>query len=292
MPAPLIIDSIEAAVDHVLDTIPGEIVLGIPLAVGKPNPFVNALYRRIKANPARKLRIITALSLLKPVGKSELEQHFLQPLVERVFGDYPDLEYAKDLRAHALPANIEVCEFFMKTGDYIGNDSAQQNYISTNYTFVARDMAVQGMNVIAQAVGAQGEGDTLRLSMSSNPDVIFEVLEKMREAGKPLLTIGVINHQMPFMPNGAEVAPDFYDMVVTDPAGTHTVFAPPNNRVSTADYAIGLHASSLVADGGTLQIGIGSLGDAIAQALIVRDRHGQEYRRILESVSPDGIAGR
>ena len=292
MPAPLFIDSIEAAVDHVLDTVPGDIVLGIPLAVGKPNPFVNALYRRVKANPARKLRIITALSLLKPVGKSELEQHFLAPLVERVFGDYPDLAYAQDLRAHALPPNIEVCEFFMKTGDYIGNDVAQQSYISTNYTFVARDMAVQGMNVIAQAVGAQGEGDTLRLSMSSNPDVIFEVLEKMREAGNPLMTIGVINRQMPFMPNGAEVAPDFYDVVVTDPAGTHTVFAPPNNRVSMADYAIGLHASSLVADGGTLQIGIGSLGDAIAQALIVRDRHGLEYRRILESVSPDGIEGR
>ena len=87
MPTPLIIDSIEAAVDHVLDTIPGDIVLGIPLAVGKPNPFVNALYRRIKANPARKLRIITALSLLKPVGKSALEQHFLDPLVARVFGE-------------------------------------------------------------------------------------------------------------------------------------------------------------------------------------------------------------
>ncbi len=292
MTAPLMIDSIEAAVDHVLDTVVGDIVLGIPLAIGKPNTFVNALYRRIKANPARKLRIITALSLLKPVGKSELEQHFLDPLVERVFGDYPDLEYAKDLRAHALPPNIEVREFFMKTGDYLGNDAAQQGYISTNYTFVARDMAVQGMNVIAQAVGSQGEGDTLRLSMSSNPDVIFEVLEKMRAAGQPLLTIGVINRKMPFMPNGAEVSPDFYDMLVKDPAGTHTLFAPPNNRVSTADYAIGLHASSLVVDGGTLQIGIGSLGDAIAQALIVRDRHGQEYRRILESLCPDGLDGR
>jgi hypothetical protein len=61
--------------------------------------------------------------------------------------------------------------------------------------------------------------------------------------------------------------------------------------VSAADYAIGLHASSLVADGGTLQIGIGSLGDAIGQALIVRDRHGAEYRRILESLCPDGLAG-
>jgi acyl-CoA hydrolase len=72
-------------------------------------------------------------------------------------------------------------------------------------------------------------------------------------------------------------------VLVTDPAGTHAVFAPPNNKVSLADYAIGIHASSLVADGGTLQIGIGSLGDAIGQALIVRDRHSAEYRRILES---------
>ena len=292
MTQPLFIDSLEAAVDHVLDTIPGDIVLGIPLAVGKPNPFVNALYRRIKANPARKLRIITALSLIKPVGKSELEQHFLEPLVERVFADYPDLEYAVDLRAHALPPNIEVREFFMKTGDYIGNEAAQQNYISTNYTFVARDMAVQGMNVIAQAVGAQGEADDLRLSMSSNPDIVCEVVENMRAAGQPLLKVAVINRKMPFMPNGAELSPDFYDVVVTDPAATHVVFGPPNNKVSAADYAIGLHASSLVTDGGTLQIGIGSLGDAIAQALIVRDRHGEDYRSILETLTPDGLAGR
>jgi len=286
------IDSIEAAVDRVLDTVQGDIVMGIPLAVGKPNPFVNALYRRIKANPARRLRIVTALSLEKPVGKSELEQHFLGPLVERVFEDYPDLAYVKDLRAGTLPPNIEVREFFMKTGDYLGNPAAQQNYISTNYTFVARDMAVQGMNVIAQAVAARGEGEAMRLSLSSNPDVVLEVVEKLRAAGQPLLTVGVINRKMPFMPNGAEVAPEFFDLVVTDPAGTHAVFAPPNNKISSADYAIGLHASSLVADGGTLQIGIGSLGDAIAQALIVRDRHGDEYRRILESLCPDGLTGR
>jgi acyl-CoA hydrolase len=289
---PLFIDSIEAAVDHVLDRIPGKIVIGIPLAVGKPNPFVNALYKRIKGNPARQLRIVTALSLEKPVGKSELEQHFLEPLVKRVFGDYPDLAYVKDLRGGGLPPNIEVCEFFMKTGDYLGNLSAQQNYISTNYTFVARDMAVQGMNVIAQAVAVRGEGAAMRLSMSSNPDVVGEVVEKMRAAGQPLMVIGVINRQMPFMPNGAEVAPDFYDVVVTDPAATHAVFGPPNSKVTAADYAIGLHASSLVEDGGTMQIGIGSLGDAIAQGLIVRDRHGEEYRRILDSLCPDGLAGR
>lgn len=291
MPARLI-DSIDAAVDHVLDTIAGDVVLGIPLGIGKPNPFVNALYRRIKANPTRRLRIVTALSLEKPVGASDLERHFLEPLVERVFADYPDLDYVKDLRARALPPNVEVHEFFMKTGDYVGNLAAQQGYISTNYTFVARDMAVQGMNVIAQAVAARGDGAGLRLSLSSNPDVTFEVVEKLRAAGQSLIAVGVVNRQMPFMPNGAEVSPDFFDVVVTDPAATHALFAPPNNKVSLADYAIGLHASSLVADGGTLQIGIGSLGDAIAQALIVRDRHGDEYRRILGALCPDGLDGR
>lgn len=292
MTNPLTIDSIDAAVDHVMDTIPGDIVLGIPLGVGKPNTFVNALYRRVKGNPQRHLKIITALSLEKPAGKSALEKHFLGPLVERVFGDYPDLEYVKALRGEGLPPNVEVCEVFMKTGDYLGNEVAQQNYTSTNYTHIARDMELQGMNVMAQAVAVRKDSSGLHLSLSSNPDVVLEVMEKFRASDRKIIAIAVINQQMPFMPNTAQVEPEFFDMVVTDPAGTHTVFAPPNNKISTADYAIGLHASSLVTDGGTLQIGIGSLGDAIGQALIVRDRHSAEYQRILESLCPDGLAGR
>lgn len=238
------ITSLAAAVDHVLDTIQGPIVLGVPLGVGKPNPFVNALYRRSKDSATRELTIITALSLEKPVGHRDLERHFLEPLVERVFADYPDLDYVKDSRAGHLPPNIHVREFFLKTGDYLGNDLAQQSYISTNYTFVARDMAVQGINVLAQAVASRQDAGTLRLSLSSNP------------------------------------------------AATHAVFAPPNAKVSPADYAIGLHAASLVRDGGTLQIGIGSLGDAIGQALIVRDRHGDAFRSMLDSLCPNGTSGR
>ncbi len=292
MTAPRYFDRIDACVDAILAHVPGDIVLGIPLGIGKPNPLVNALYRRIRADSTRHMVIVTALSLEKPVGKSDLERHFLAPLVERVFEDYPDLDYVKDVRSGQLPANIEVHEFFLKTGDYLGNDSAQQNYISTNYTFVARDMAVQGINVLAQAVAAEGEGDDLRLSLSSNTDITKELIGRMRAEGEPLLTVAVINHKMPFMPNNAEIAPAEFDFILTDPASTHTLFAPPNGKVSTADYAIGLHAASLVADGGTLQIGIGAQGDAIAQALIVRDQHGDDFRKILESICPAGLAGR
>ncbi len=292
MNKPLMLASMDACVDHILKAIPRDVVLGIPLGVGKPNPLVNALYQRIKANPQRKLRIITALSLERPVGHSDLEKNFLKPLVQRVFGDYPDMDYVKDFRSGKLPPNIEVQEFFMKTGDYLGNANAQMNYISTNYTYAARDMAVQGLNVVAQAVGVKESEAGLRLSLSSNPDLSEEVIECVRAMGQPVMAIGVINRKMPFMPNGADVAPDFFDVVVNDPAGTHDIFAPPNTKVSAADYAIGLHASSLVTDGGTLQIGIGSLGDAIGQALIVRDRHGAEYKHILESLCPAGLDGR
>ncbi|MEK8029260.1 acetyl-CoA hydrolase/transferase C-terminal domain-containing protein [Ideonella sp. DXS29W] len=283
---------IEAAVDEVLARIDGPIVLGMPLGIGKPNPFVNRLYQRVKADPSRQLTIVTALSLEVPSGHSELEQHFLGPLVERVFQDYPDLDYVKDLRGPGLPPNIEVREFFLKTGDYLTNELAQQHYISTNYTFVARDMLGQGLNVIAQAVAERVVDGQRQISLSSNPDVIQEVVERFAEADKPLLTVGVVNRQMPFMLGGALVEPAFFDLLCDDPAGTHTLFAPPNAKVSTTDYAIGLHASSLVADGGTLQIGIGSLGDAIAQALILRDQHGDEYRRILAAICPQGLQGR
>jgi acyl-CoA hydrolase len=43
----------------------------------------------------------------------------------------------------------------------------------------------------------------------------------------------------------------------------------------------------LVPDGGTLQIGIGSLGDAVAQALVLRHRQNAEFRHILQQLGPE-----
>jgi acyl-CoA hydrolase len=286
------LNSLDAAVDAVLKRIDGPIVLGLPLGIGKPNALVNALYQRVAADPSRHLTILTALSLEVPEGKSDLERAFLGPLVERVFKDYPDLDYVKASRAGSLPPNIEVREFFMKTGDYLHNERAQQQHISTNYTFAARELVLQGINVLAQAVAERTVDGVRQLSFSCNPDLSGEVAERCAAAGQPLLTVAVINRELPFMLGGAQVAPDFFDLVLDCAQGTHTLFAPPNGKVSTADYAIGLHASSLVRDGGTLQIGIGSLGDAIAQALILRERSGGEYARMLAELCPQGLHGR
>jgi acyl-CoA hydrolase len=279
--------TVDAAVDAVLARLTGPIVLALPLGIGKPNPFVNRLYQRIKADPSRRLVIVTALSLEVPTAGSELEQAFLGPIVERVFGGYPDLDYVKDVRARRLPPHIEVREFFLKTGDYLGNAPAQQHYISTNYTFAARDMLGHGVNLLAQAVASEGDGTPgWQLSLSSNPDVTHELKERAAAAGQAILSVGCINRELPFMQGDAVVTPHFFDLLVDDPACSHTLFAPPNAKVSTTDHAIGLHASSLVQDGGTLQIGIGSLGDAIAHALVMRQHRNADYRRLLDALGP------
>jgi acyl-CoA hydrolase len=276
------LNDIDAAVQAVLDRVSGPLVLALPLGIGKPNPLVNALYRRVAGDPSRSLRILTALSLEKPSGHSELERHFLAPLVERVFGDYPDLDYVKALRTHQLPPNISVQEFFLKTGDYLGNDAAQQGFVCTNYSFAVRDMLDQGVNVIAQAVALRREeSGKAQYSLSCNPDLTYDLVERQRTAGRPLLVVGMVNEQLPFMPGPAVVPEGFFDLMLDAPGCSHTIFAPPNAAISWADYAIGLHAASLVPDGGTLQIGIGSLGDAIAQGLLLREQRNADFRQIV-----------
>ena len=199
----------------------------------------------------------------------------------------------KDLRDKVLPPNISVSEFFIKTGDYLGNPQAQQSCISANYTHVVCDMMAQGVNVLAHAIASKANhSGALRLSLSSNPDLTLEVMEKYRATGKPITAVGVVNQHMHFMLNSAEVGANLFDIVVTDPASTHAVFAPPNNKINLGDYAIGLHSHSLVVDGGILQIGIGSLGDAISQALILRDSHNANYRRMMDALCVDRSAGR
>ena len=282
-------DSIEQAVTDILQEIDGDICLGAPLGIGKSNPFINAVYRRITKTPQRSLHVYSALSLNKPQANSDIEARFLEPFVERVFGNYPDLDYVTDLKAGKIPNNISVNEFFLKSGDWLNNPNAQQHYINSNYTHIARDMAAKGINIICQAIAVREEptGEK-RYSLSCNSDLsvdILDLLQARRDKGEKIFAVGVINRELPFMPHDAEVSADQFDVIITDPVGTHTLFSTPNMKISLTDYAIGLHTSSLVLDGGTLQIGIGSLGDAIAHSLIMRDQDNGTYSNIIKGLN-------
>ena len=286
----------ENCVDDVINIVGKDIVLGLPLGLGKPNQLVNAFYQKVKANPDLSLRIITALSLEKPRPKSEVEGKFLVPFVERVFGDYVELEYMQAIRSKSLPDNISVSEFYFKAGGMKNVESAQQNYISTNYTFVCRDLMDNGVNVLAQLVAEQEVDGENWLSLSSNTDVTLDMiplLDQAREEGRKIVTIAQVHDDLPFMYNNAMVEPDYFDMIVRNESYQTRLFAPPNMSVPLQDYMAGFYASTLVKDGGTLQIGIGSLGDAIVYASKLRHEENDVYQTLLkQSALDDDVVNR
>ena len=278
--------SIEQAVDDVLARLPAHIHLGMPLGLGKPNLFANALYRRIAQLPERQLTIYTALSLGRPNLGDGLQKRFLEPFIERVFGDYPELDYLADLHRDSLPANIHVQQFFLQPGSLLHSESAQQDYVSSNYSHAARDINAAGLNLIAQLVASDAQHPD-RLSLSCNPDITLDLLPmvaKRRAAGETILMVGQVHSDLPYMPGDAEVGIDTFDLLI-DEKDSHTLFSTPNMPVGFQDHMIGLHASALVRDGGTLQIGIGSMGDALTAALLARQADNAAYQALLAELN-------
>ena len=281
--------SIEQAVDHVLAELPAHVHMGMPLGLGKPNRFANALYARIKSLPDRQLTVYTALCLGRPDGGDGLQARFLEPFLERVFDDYPELDFLADLRRDDLPPNVHVQQFFMQPGSLLGSVEAQQSYVSSNYSHAARDINANGLNLIAQLIARDPQRPD-HLSLSCNPDITLDLLpmaEKRRAAGERILMLGHVHSDLPYMQGDAEVSADTFDLLIEHEERS-TLFSTPNMPVGIQDHFIGLYASTLVRDGGTLQIGIGSMGDALTAALLARQADNDTYRACLAEL--DGVS--
>jgi acyl-CoA hydrolase len=277
---------VEDCVDRVLARVGKRVWIATPLGLGKPNHLLNAFYRRARADASLDLRFYTALTLERPKPKSDLERRFLTPLAERVFGNYPDLDYELDRGAGRLPANVRVIEFYFPAGKLLHNQLAQRDYTSTNYTHVARDLAAEGVNVIAQLVCAGVVEGRPRLSLSCNADVSLDLMRKLRPDRRDdggCVFAAQINDQLPFMYGEADVAPETFDYVIDDPAQSYTLFAPPKVAVDAAETMIGLYASTLVKDGGEIQVGIGALGDAVVYGLMLRHQDNASYQQALRA---------
>ena len=282
--------TVEACVDEVIATLGKEIVLGAPLGLGKPNQLINAFFRRAKDDPSVTLTIYTALSLERPRAASDLEARFLDPFIARHFGDYVELEYMRALRKRELPPNVAVHEFYFRAGSMKNVPSAQRNYISTNYTFVARDLLARGVNVLVQLVAEREVDGRRMLSLSGNTDVTLDLIPMLaqeRARGRTILAIAQTHRDLPFMYHRAMVEPSYFDLIVRNPAYDTRLFATPNMPVSAPDFAIGFHVSTLIKDGGTLQIGIGALGDAIVYGCQLRQAENATYRTIAAGLGVD-----
>ncbi len=292
---PIHFSDVSSCVDRIIETVGKTIVFGMPLALGKPNHLINALYQRAKSDPQIDLTILTALSLERPQCSGELEERFMAPIVERLWDGFVEFDYMTDLRTDSLPPNVTVSEFFVKAGGYLGNKTAQRNYISSNYTHVVRDILERGLNVMGNLIAKRSMGSETRYSMSCNADLPLELFnhieEEGRSLGRKIVTVGQVNTNLPFMYGDADVTPEVYDFVVDSPQYDFPLFNVPKQPVATADHMIGAHVSSLVKDDGTLQIGIGSLGDGIAESLIMRHRNNPVYRQLLADLGIEARYG-
>ncbi|MCW7752966.1 hypothetical protein OOT00_03090 [Desulfobotulus sp. H1] len=281
---------VEACVDAIIETVGRDVVLGMPLALGKSHHVTNALYARAKADPDMSLTILTALALEKPSPSSELERRMLEPMVDRIWKGVPDFDYMKDYRQGRLPDNVKIREFFYKAGSYMNMPEAQQEYISSNYTHVVRDLEVNAINVYCHIVAKGEENGRLMFSDSCNSDLgrdVIAYMERAKAAGRKVVHVAHVNRHLPFMYGDAVNGPEVFDMVLEGEAMHTPLFSVPKASVAPADHAIGLHVSSLIRDGGTLQIGIGALGDAIADSLILRHEHNDVYRNLLADAGID-----
>ncbi|MGQ4661513.1 acetyl-CoA hydrolase/transferase C-terminal domain-containing protein [Lysobacter sp. F6437] len=278
------LDSIEAAVELMLTRIDGPLQVGAPLGLGKPHRLLNALYARARTDASRPLHLYTALSLDPPAAGKGLEGRFLGPFVSRHFGDdFPRLDYVAAMRRDALPAHIEVEEFYFQSGALLGSSQAQRRYASLNYTHVARALADRGVNCIVQRVAREPGGT--RLSLSCNTDLTFDAIDAITAAGLPRpLLVAEVDPELPWLDGSAAVDEGFFDAVVTPPGPHPKLFGLPRQPVNEVDYAIGFHASTLVVDGGTLQIGIGALADALCHALALRHTDNAAYRKVLKAL--------
>jgi acyl-CoA hydrolase len=286
----IISSDVKKTVDDVINYMGNDINFAMTLALGKPILFINELYRRAKEDPSIKLNIVTALALERPRMKSEIERRFMGPLVDRVFEGTPEFDYMHDFRSGRLPKNVGIYEFFNKAGGYMQTPEAQRNHLNSNYTHVVRDAMDFGCNVFGQLIGCKKINGKMMYSMGCNTDICIEAIEAMhaeRAKGRKVAIIGEVNTQMPFMYGDAVYEGSHYDILLEGPEFNYPLFGPPKDSVNLKDHAIGLYVSSLVRDGGTLQVGIGALGDAIASGLNMRQNENEEYNKVLHET---GIA--
>ena len=276
----------EAIAENIIRDVGTSLVVGLPLGLGKANHIANALYARACAERSINLTFFTALTLEKPKPSNLLERRFIAPVIDRLFGGYPDLAYADALHAGRLPPNIRVFEFFFLAGRWLQVQFAQQHYISANYTHASSYLLARGLNVVTQLVAKRVVDGTARYSLSCNTDTTLDILRARAEGRASFRLIGQVNSELPFMPGPGDLPEDAFSAILEGPATEFPLFAPPSEPITDSKYAIGLHAAGLVRDGGTLQIGIGQVGDALAQGLIVRHRDNAQFRAIMNQLAP------
>lgn len=252
---------------EIIERTGGEIRLALPLGLGKPVTLLNALTRAVAKRPDVQLSILTALTLERPEMGQGMARRLLEPAADRLFGAYPQIEYAQMMRDGTLPENIEVSEFFMQAGRWLSQPAAQRRYIAANYTHALDVLRNWRPNVMTQLL-APVDADSF--SLSCNTDISSDLLRDRQAGRQDFILAAEVNDTLPAMTGPqARVARDEVQLLM-DEGPQFELFSVVKRPVGAVEHAIGLHVARLIRDGGTLQIGIGAIGDAVAHALLLR----------------------
>src|SRR4029079_6016813 len=187
----------ESVANAILQARGPNLVLALPLGLGKANHIANALYARAVADPAISLRILTGLTPEKTPAGRDLGGRFIGPVIEGLFGAWPELAYTEARHSGRLPKNVEVNEFFMLAGRWLTAAGAQQSYVSSNYTIAARDVMARGLNVVAQLVARRVTASGPRYSLSGNTDLTLDMLAAGRAGRADFMLVGQVNDALP-----------------------------------------------------------------------------------------------
>src|SRR5579864_7472660 len=225
---PKLFSSPDAIAEDIVRDVGTNLVVGLPLGLGKANHIVNALYARAVADRSIHLTFFSALTLEKPRPSNLLERRFISPVIDRLFGEYPDLAYADALRAGKLPPNVEVIEFFFLAGRWLHVPYAQQHYISANYTHASSYLLSRGLNAVTQLVAKRVVDGVARYSLSCNTDTTLDVLRSRAQGKAAFKLVGQVNAELPFMPGAGDLPADEFSAVLDSSETDFPLFAPPS----------------------------------------------------------------
>ena len=233
------------------------------------------------------LTFFSALTLEKPKPSNLLERRFISPVIDRLFGGYPDLAYADALHAGELPPNVQVIEFFFLAGKWLHVPFAQQHYISANYTHASSYLLARGLNVVTQLVAKRVVDGVARYSLSCNTDTTLDVLRARAEGTRGVQTgrpgqfrtavhAGRGRSAGRRIQRGARGARD----------SNFRCSRRRPSRSPTPNTPSAFMPRAWCATAARLQIGIGQVGDALAQGLIVRHRDNAQFHAIMKRLTP------
>ena len=275
----------EAIAEDIIRDAGTEPVVGLPLGLGKANQIVNALYARAAADRAIRSHLLFRADAGKTEASEPAGAALHRPVIDRLFGGYPDLAYADALHARRFrPISASSSFSFWPEGGCMCR--SRSSIIFPQIIPMPRHICWRAGSTSSPSWWRNAWSTACALQPELQHRHHAGILRARAEGRASFKLVGQVDSELPFMPGAGDLPAEQFSAVLDSPKTEFPLFAPPSEPITDTKYAIGLRAAGLIRDGGTLQIGIGQVGDALAQGLIVRHCDNAQFHEIMKRLAP------